>query len=231
MMWMDRDQEEHQIYDHFSIIGGPTDNRTQQPNGGVASMLVSNSSSGGGNGIYQQHSSTPTTTNSMALESSLGGGSPPPVSMGELDNDGSSSVHQHATLPAMDHRLPMDNHHLEDDQQNIYEPQQHLYHHLQHHLPIDPDDPAAQMMVTSASGLYGDHHETAMMMSNGSNGDIDYFGGTRHINNHIDDGALVKVTHSKPKEKKNYLQIYARQFGLNDRGCYVSLGLAALAFL
>ena len=229
MMWLDRDQEEHQIYDHFSIVGGPTDNRTQQPNGGVTSMLVSNSSSGG-NGIYQQHSSTPTTTNSMALESSLGGGSPPPVSMGELDNDG-SSLHQHATLPAMDHRLPMDNHHLEDEQQNIYEPQQHLYHHLQHHLPIDPDDPAAQMMVTSASGLYGDHHETAMMMSNGSNGDIDYFGGTRHINNHIDDGALVKVTHSKPKEKKNYLQIYARQFGLNDRGCYVSLGLASLAFL
>merc|ERR1711976_1023627 len=101
MMWLDRGQGEHKISDQFSIVGGPTDNRTQQPNGGVTSMLVSNSSSGG-NGIYQQHSSTPTTTNSMALESSLGGGSPPPVSMGELDNDG-SSLHQHATLPAMDH--------------------------------------------------------------------------------------------------------------------------------
>ena len=154
MMWMDRDMEEHQIYDHFS-----TTEARMHPNGGVASVLAS-----GNGGIYQHHSSTPTTTNSMALESSLGGGSPPPMSMTELDHDG--SVHQHATLPAMDHRLPMDNHHLEDDQgQHIYEPQQHLYHHLQHHLPLDPDDPG-QMMTSCSSGLYGDH-ETTMMMHGG----------------------------------------------------------------
>ena len=143
MMWMDRDLEEHSIYDQFST--NPAEARGH-PNGGVASVLASTASAGNNGGIYQHHSSTPTTTNSMALESSLGGdGSPPPMT--DLDLEG--SVHQHATLPAMDHRLPMDNHHLDDDGgQHIYEPQQHLYHHLQHHLPMDPDE-HAQMMNSS----------------------------------------------------------------------------------
>ena len=64
----------------------------------------------------------------------------------------------------------------------------------------------------------------------GGNGDTDLLdGGGRHSNR--EDGAMGKITHSKSKDKKNHLQIYARQFGLNDRGCYVALGLAALAFL
>ena len=45
---------------------------------------------------------------------------------------------------------------------------------------------------------------------------------------HQTDGLKIN---SKSKERKNYLQIYARQFGLNDRGCYVAVAFAALAFL
>ena len=33
------------------------------------------------------------------------------------------------------------------------------------------------------------------------------------------------------KERHNYLRKYARKLGLNDRGCYIACGLAALAFL
>ena len=32
------------------------------------------------------------------------------------------------------------------------------------------------------------------------------------------------------KERDNYLKLYARKFGLNDRGCYVACVLGILAF-
>ena len=205
MMWMDRELEEHQVYDHFSTL--PPQAMVPQGNGVPPQ-----------NGIYAQlqqqpqaHSSTPTTTNSMGIDSSLGGdGSPPPMTM-ELDHDG--PLHQHSTLPAVDHRLPMDNHHL-DESQDLYAHQQHLYH--QPHLL----ESQQAMMVSSGSsclgGTYGDQ-ETAMMMQS-PNGDSDLLAGTlgsHHFRSPImgqhpgDD----KVTASKPgstKDRKNYLQMYAR---------------------
>ena len=249
MMWMDREVEEHHVYDHFSSL--PSTNNANNPAG--IQQLTHTHPNGTVNingGIYaqlqqpQQHSSTPTTTNSMGMESSLGGdGSPPPMTL-ELDHDG--PLHQHATLPAVDHRLPMDNHHLEDSQdiygQTVHH--QNLYHQP-HHL-IDPSGNHIHqqpMLVSSSSsclgGTYGDHETTMMMQS--PNGDSELLAGnlnyrsppmSAHLHNPVSE-EHSKLTSSKAahKDRKNYLQIYARQFGLNDRGCYVALGLAALAFL
>lgn len=233
MMWMDRELEEHQVYDHFSTLSNAqqTNNASilQQypngangqppPNGGIYAHLQSR----------QQHSSTPTTTNSMGMESSLGGGSPPPMSM-DLDQDG--PLHQHATLPAADHRLPMDSHHLDDNDQDIYGAQ-HLYHQP-HHLMASANADHHHMMLSSSSSCLGGcgDQETAMMMHNG---DSDLLGGSighaHMVGSGGGGGGGDEIKSSKPKDRPNYLLIYARQFGLNDRGCYVSAGLASLAFL
>ena len=70
--------------------------------------------------------------------------------------------------------------------------------------------------------------ETAMMMQS-PNGESELLGNTGSLG-HAHPQTDVKMN-SMSKERKNYLQIYARQFGLNDRGCYVAVGFAALAFL
>ena len=167
MMWMDRELEEHQVYDHFATA---TPIATGGPGGGMQQLPPApNPNCGGlpnGNaGIYahlqqhqqQQHnSSTPTTTNSMGMDSSLGGGSPTPMTI-DLDHDG--PLHQHSTLPAVDHRLPMDNHHMDDSVQDIYGThQQHLYH--QPHQLMSPamtggDQTGQHLMVNSNSSCLG----------------------------------------------------------------------------
>lgn len=229
MMWMDRELEEHKVYDHFSTLN-PSTGTMQYHNNGIGPP------NGGNNAIYAhlqqqpQHSSTPTTTNSMGMESSLGGeSSPPPMSM-DLDND-NGPLHGHSTLPAVDHRLPMDNHHIDDNGQDIYG---HLYHQPHHLLSSAGLDQPQHVMLSSSSSCLGPclgDQETAMMMQS-PNGDSDLMGssvdGHAHIHHLVhEEGKMMKT----PKERKNYLQIYARQFGLNDRGCYVAVGLAALAFL
>ena len=66
-------------------------------------------------------------------------------------------------------------------------------------------------------------------MMQSPNGDSELLGNTGSLSHahHQSDGKII----SKSKDRKNYLQIYARQFGLNDRGCYVAVGFASLAFL
>lgn len=228
MMWMDRELEEHQVYDHFSTL---STNNTQQPQSNNASILQQYPNGGPNGAIYahlqsrQQHSSTPTTTNSMGMESSLGGdGSPPPMSM-DLDQDG--PLHQHATLPAADHRLPMDSHHIDDNDQDIYGAQ-HLYHQPHHLMASTNADHHHMMLSSSSSCLGGCGDQETMMMHNG---DSDLLGGSiGHAHMVVGSGG-EEIKSSKPKDRPNYLLIYARQFGLNDRGCYVSAGLASLAFL
>ena len=224
MMWTgDRELEEHQVYDHFSTVN--TMQQLYHPNGGMP-----NSNGGAYAHLQQQHSSTPTTTNSMGMESSLGGGSPPPMTL-ELDHDG--PLHQHATLPAVDHRLPTDNHHIDD--QDIYSSHnQHLYQQPHHLMASSATD--HQLMLSSSSSCLGGcgDQETAMMMQS-PNGDSDLvgcslgegLGGCRQQQAYEENKMISKPA----KEKKNYLLIYAREFGLNDRGCYVAVCLAALAFL
>jgi hypothetical protein len=218
MMWMDRELvDDHQVYDHYNN----PNNLRREANG----SLGGNNGSGPrpDNGDIYGHSSTPTTTNSMAMESSLGGGSPTAIGM-DLDIDG--SLHQHSTLPAVDHRLPMDNHHL--DGGHIYEPQQHLYHHPHQLQPSNSDHGGGDMLHSNGLGPFGDH-ETAMMMQQSPNGDMSDCHG--HLHHDGEGGKNPSGSGGKTKDRKNYLQIYARQFGLNDRGCYVAVGLAALAFL
>ena len=217
MMWMDRELEEHQVYDHFSTPAAvAVHNQQMYPNGVPP------------NGIYAHlqppHSSTPTTTNSMGMDSSLNGGSPPPP----MDMD-SNSLHQHSTLPAVDHRLPMDTHHLEADQNDIYGGQ-NLYHQPQHHYLTE-----SGLLVTSSSSGLGGHYgdqETTMMMPSPNGHEAELLG-----HRGLMEESHVPVHQSSSKKSKdigggqNYLQIYARQLGLNDRGCYVAVGLAGLAFL
>ena len=225
-MWMmDRDLgEEHQVYDHFSTQDPRTLLSNQQqiyPNGGPP------------NGIYAHlqppHSSTPTTTNSMGMDSSLNGGSPPPP----MDMD-SNSLHQHSTLPAVDHRLPMDTHHLEDNVQDIYG--QNVYHQpgsgSGHHQYITESG----LLVTSPSsglglaGPYGDQ-ETTMMMQSPNGHEAELLGHHNAAEESHTGLGMGSSSRKKSKDRKNYLQIYALQLGLNDRGCYVAVGLAGLAFL
>ena len=66
-------------------------------------------------------------------------------------------------------------------------------------------------------------------MMQSPNGESELLGNTGSLG-HAHPQTDVKMN-SMSKERKNYLQIYARQFGLNDRGCYVAVGFAALAFL
>ena len=245
MMWMDRELEEHQVYDHFANVASAT------ASGGMQQLPPAPHPNGGGPpngtaGIYahlqhQHHhnSSTPTTTNSMGMDSSLGGSSPPPMTI-DLDHDG--PLHQHSTLPAVDHRLPMDSHHMDDQVQDIYGvgPQQHLYH--QPHQLLSPsampppggDQPQHLMVSPNSSCMgpcYGDQETSMMMQSpNGAESELlgnSSLGGHAHHQT-VADG---KMNSKSKAERKNYLQIYARQFGLNDRGCYVAVGFAALAFL
>ena len=239
-MWMmDRDLDEHQVYDHFSTV--PADPRNlnsnpqsgpqiYQPNGGVSSSGPPNG------GIYAHlqppNSSTPTTTNSMGMDSSLnGGGPPPPISMG-ID---SNSLHQHSTLPAVDHRLPMDTHHLEgpDNVQDIYG--QNLYHQPTQPVHQHYMTESGLLITSSSSGLalghpYGDQ-ETTMMMQSPNGHEAELLGHQGHL--HEESHAVMACTSKKSKDSgsHNYLQMYARQLGLNDRGCYVAVGLAGLAFL
>lgn len=235
-MWMmDRELEEHQVYDHFSTTPVAGSSLTTVQN--QQHPMYPNGVGGGGgppNGIYAHlqppHSSTPTTTNSMGMDSSLNGGSPPPP----MDMD-SNSLHQHSTLPAVDHRLAMDTHHLEADQNDIYG--QNLYHQPQHHYLTE----SGLLVTSSSSGLggpYGDQETTMMMPSpNGHDAELlGHHGGTHH--GLLEESHHVPVMHSAAASSKkskdigqNYLQIYARQLGLNDRGCYVAVGLAGLAFL
>jgi hypothetical protein len=55
----------------------------------------------------------------------------------------------------------------------------------------------------------------------------------RHYGNHVDTSDFRRDDVKLPtavKRKDNYLKVYARKFGLNDRGCYVACVLGGLAF-
>ena len=116
--------------------------------------------------------------------------------------------------------------HTDESGQDIYG-QQHLYHQPHHLISSDQQQHLMVSSNSSCLGAYGDQ-ETAMMMQS-PNGDTDLLGRDGHA--HLRAGDENSKFSSKHKERKNYLQIYARQFGLNDRGCYVAVGLATLAFL
>lgn len=102
------------------------------------------------------------------------------------------------------HTLPAMDHSLSMDHQDHMDQMAHYSHHYSH-----PDSVHVGGLVLE--------HETAMMMQSPSsvNGDSDC----------RDD---VKLPTAKPKD--NHLRVYARRFGLNDRGCYLALALAGLAF-
>lgn len=86
------------------------------------------------------------------------------------------------------------------------------------------------MMLSSSSSCLGGcgDQETAMMMQSPHGDNSDLLAAHQYTHHEHDN---IKSSVKPHKEKKNYLLIYARQFGLNDRGCYVAVGLAALAFL
>ena len=168
MMWMDRELEEHQVYDqHFTSVAAAA---AASGGGGMQQLPPAPHPNGGGPpngnaGIYahlhqqqqqqQHHSSTPTTTNSMGMDSSLGGGSPPPMTI-DLDHDG--PLHQHSTLPAVDHRLPMDSHHMDESVQDIYGAHPHHLYHQPHQL-LSPamagTDSTGQHVFSSNSSCHG----------------------------------------------------------------------------
>ena len=166
---MDRELEEHQVYDqHFTTVAAAA--AASGGGGGMQQLPPAPHPNGGGPpngnaGIYahlhqqhqqqQHHSSTPTTTNSMGMDSSLGGGSPPPMTI-DLDHDG--PLHQHSTLPAVDHRLPMDSHHMDDSVQDIYGAHPHHLYHQPHQL-LSPamagTDATGQHVFSSNSSCHG----------------------------------------------------------------------------
>ena len=90
-------------------------------------------------------------------------------------------------------------------------------------------------MGNNGGSSYGENETSMMMMMHPSPSTSEFplpddrnYGG-----NHVDVNDFRRDDVKLPtavKRKDNYLKVYARKFGLNDRGCYVACVLGGLAF-
>ncbi len=178
------------------------------------------------------------------------------VRVGSLDDgtsthDGSSvnlqQPHHHH------HHAPL--HHLH----HLHDHHHHHHHDSNGGLGLTPEDAAAmeqlhQSMLAEQQQQqqfqYLQHlHDSnvndlsALMVGGGGNGvgmGCANSGASSHMRHPMNETSLMLMGSSSDadhvklptaKERSNYLIRYARKFGLNDRGCYLSCGLAALAFV
>lgn len=80
--------------------------------------------------------------------------------------------------------------------------------------------------VVSSGYSYGLDNDTSMMMMMATPEEFD----TNSITTNHDMKYNPAPNGGKRRSDPSILKLYAMKLGLNDRGCYISCGLAALAF-
>ena len=91
---------------------------------------------------------------------------------------------------------------------------------------IHEDSPEDYMMNGNNSS-YGENEASMMMMMHPSPSTDEFPLPDGHDDFRRDD---VKLPTAVKRKESNVMKIYARKFGLNDRGCYVAVVLGGLAF-
>lgn len=172
-----------------------------------------NKANGGANGGMENGGSTITTPG--------GGGGSVSVSESPLDPyhgvmDPNSASSANPVANGVGVGVGMDHHH---------------HHFMEHSSMLEHLDGNGGALGAGYPGSGGAEaaNETSMMMMMPPPPTQEELNHHQHHQHHVlaprDDVKLPTA-----KEKDNYLKRYARKFGLNDRGCYVSCCLAILAF-